>query len=43
MAVELCTFADDGARIQCVLLDLVGRQTVPQIFVTGEHIGGSDG
>ncbi|MCD7447501.1 hypothetical protein HAX54_030367 [Datura stramonium] len=33
---------DDGARIQDVLLDLVGRSTVPQVFVNGKHIGGSD-
>nr|XP_023880322.1 glutaredoxin-C3 isoform X1 [Quercus suber]POE75853.1 glutaredoxin-c3 [Quercus suber] len=33
---------DDGAEIQDVLLDLVGRHTVPQIFVNGKHIGGSD-
>ncbi|KAI3768923.1 hypothetical protein L6452_00019 [Arctium lappa] len=25
-----------------VLLDLVGRRTVPQIFVNGKHIGGAD-
>ncbi|PHT91292.1 Glutaredoxin-C4 [Capsicum annuum] len=25
-----------------VLLDLVGRSTVPQVFVNGKHIGGSD-
>ena len=35
--------ADDGGQIQDVLLDLVGRRTVPQIFVNGKHIGGSDG
>ncbi|XVF62133.1 hypothetical protein PTKIN_Ptkin08bG0192600 [Pterospermum kingtungense] len=34
---------DDGAEIQYVLLDLVGRSTVPQVFVNGKHIGGSDG
>lgn len=34
---------DDGAQIQYILLDLVGRRTVPQIFVNGEHIGGADG
>ncbi|KAB1204494.1 Monothiol glutaredoxin-S6 [Morella rubra] len=34
---------DDGAKIQNVLLDLVGRHTVPQVFVNGKHIGGSDG
>lgn len=34
---------DDGAQIQSVLLDVVGRTTVPQIFVNGKHIGGSDG
>ncbi|CAM8912219.1 unnamed protein product [Rhodiola kirilowii] len=33
---------DDGFQIQEVLLDLVGRRTVPQIFVNGKHIGGSD-
>ncbi|XP_062102508.1 uncharacterized protein LOC133812720 [Humulus lupulus] len=32
---------DDGGRIQDVLIDLVGRDTVPQIFVNGKHIGGS--
>ncbi|EEF28727.1 glutaredoxin-C3 isoform X1 [Ricinus communis] len=33
---------DDGAQIQYVLLDLFGRRTVPQVFVNGKHIGGSD-
>ncbi|KAL6227089.1 hypothetical protein ACLB2K_001048 [Fragaria x ananassa] len=33
---------DDGAQIQTVLLDVVGRSTVPQVFVNGKHIGGSD-
>ncbi|KAL6552230.1 hypothetical protein OROGR_008384 [Orobanche gracilis] len=34
---------DDGHKIQDVLLDMVGRRTVPQVFVNGKHIGGSDG
>jgi glutaredoxin-related protein len=34
---------DDGYEIQSVLLDLIGRRTVPQVFVYGKHIGGSDG
>ncbi|KAK1363513.1 Glutaredoxin-C3 [Heracleum sosnowskyi] len=33
---------EDGNQIQNVLLDLVGRRTVPQVFVNGKHIGGSD-
>ncbi|CAN6245325.1 unnamed protein product [Urochloa humidicola] len=33
---------EDGRNIQSVLLDLVGRHTVPQVFVNGQHIGGSD-
>ncbi|KHN41939.1 Glutaredoxin-C3 [Glycine soja] len=33
---------DDGYQIQSVLLDLIGRRTVPQVFVNGKHIGGSD-
>ncbi|XP_068640196.1 monothiol glutaredoxin-S6-like isoform X1 [Aristolochia californica] len=33
---------DDGSEIQNVLLDLVGRRTVPQVFVHGKHVGGSD-
>ncbi|XP_020997840.1 glutaredoxin-C3 isoform X1 [Arachis duranensis] len=35
-------YVDDGSQIQSVLLDLVGRSTVPQVFVNGKHIGGSD-
>ncbi|EMS59584.1 Monothiol glutaredoxin-S6 [Triticum urartu] len=34
---------EDGRDIQGVLLDLVGRNTVPQVFVNGHHVGGSDG
>ncbi|KAI4327661.1 hypothetical protein L6164_020096 [Bauhinia variegata] len=33
---------DDGYEIQNILLDLVGRRTVPQVFVNGKPIGGSD-
>ncbi|KAL2895770.1 Glutaredoxin-C3 [Bienertia sinuspersici] len=33
---------DDGSQIQDILLELVGRRTVPQVFVNGKHIGGSD-
>ncbi|ONK73643.1 uncharacterized protein A4U43_C04F33750 [Asparagus officinalis] len=33
---------DDGSEIHSVLLDLVGRYTVPQVFVNGQHVGGSD-
>ncbi|KAK6922648.1 Glutaredoxin [Dillenia turbinata] len=33
---------DDGSQIQDVLLDMVGRRTVPQVFVNGKLIGGSD-
>lgn len=36
-------YADDGREIQNVLLDLVGRYTVPQVFINGQHVGGSDG
>lgn len=34
---------DDGYAIQNVLVDLVGRHTVPQVFINGQHIGGCDG
>ncbi|XP_010550440.1 PREDICTED: glutaredoxin-C3 isoform X2 [Tarenaya hassleriana] len=33
---------DDGPQIQYELLEFVGRRTVPQVFVNGKHIGGSD-
>ncbi|XP_039031233.1 glutaredoxin-C3-like [Hibiscus syriacus] len=33
---------DDGGKIQYVLLDLIGRSTVPQVFVNCKNIGGSD-
>ncbi|KMZ63830.1 hypothetical protein ZOSMA_396G00010, partial [Zostera marina] len=41
LIVEL-DLRDDGRDIQGVLLDLVGRYTVPQVFVNGKHIGGCD-
>ncbi|KAK3037602.1 hypothetical protein RJ639_031908 [Escallonia herrerae] len=33
---------DDGWNIQDALAEVVGRRTVPQVFVDGKHIGGSD-
>ncbi|EFJ10039.1 hypothetical protein SELMODRAFT_174566 [Selaginella moellendorffii] len=33
---------EDGDEIQEALQGLVGRRTVPQVFVGGKHIGGSD-
>ncbi|KAG0460702.1 hypothetical protein HPP92_020999 [Vanilla planifolia] len=42
LELKLNLHADDGREIQDVLLDLVGRHTVPQVFVNGQHIGGSD-
>ncbi|KAL6874143.1 hypothetical protein ACP4OV_014225 [Aristida adscensionis] len=33
---------EDGSEIQDALLDIVGRRTVPQVFVNGKHLGGSD-
>ncbi|KAL9224725.1 hypothetical protein vseg_000734 [Gypsophila vaccaria] len=33
---------DDGWDIQTALSEIVGRRTVPQVFVDGKHIGGSD-
>ncbi|MCO5600019.1 hypothetical protein L7F22_054127 [Adiantum nelumboides] len=33
---------EDGADIQQAVADLVGRRTVPQVFIHGKHIGGSD-
>lgn len=35
--------AGDGSQIQSTLLDLTGQRTVPQVFIYGKHIGGSDG
>ncbi|KAK4760830.1 hypothetical protein SAY87_005723 [Trapa incisa] len=33
---------DDGSEIQSALLDLTGRRTVPQVFINGKLVGGSD-
>ncbi|KAI3924020.1 hypothetical protein MKW92_004243 [Papaver armeniacum] len=33
---------DDGYDIQGALGEKLGRRTVPQVFVNGKHIGGSD-
>ena len=37
------TLADDGSKIQDILNNIVGRRTVPQVFINGKHLGGSDG
>ncbi|XP_008781810.1 glutaredoxin-C8 [Phoenix dactylifera] len=33
---------EDGPDIQDALSKIVGRRTVPQVFIHGKHIGGSD-
>ncbi|XP_010913704.1 glutaredoxin-C8 [Elaeis guineensis] len=33
---------EDGWDIQDALSEIVGRRTVPQVFIHGKHIGGSD-
>jgi len=33
---------EDGSEIQDALSEIVGRRTVPQVFVNGKHLGGSD-
>ncbi|KAI3715317.1 hypothetical protein L6452_22296 [Arctium lappa] len=32
---------EDGSKLQDALGDVVGRHTVPQVFINGKHIGGS--
>jgi len=41
-AVELDTMGPMGSDIQKALLDLSGQKTVPNVFINGKHIGGSD-
>ncbi|KAF8092196.1 hypothetical protein N665_0422s0025 [Sinapis alba] len=33
---------EDGWSVQSALGEIVGRRTVPQVFINGKHIGGSD-
>ncbi|RID73759.1 hypothetical protein BRARA_B00887 [Brassica rapa] len=33
---------EDGWNVQSALGEIVGRRTVPQVFINGKHIGGSD-
>ncbi|CAH8285708.1 unnamed protein product [Eruca vesicaria subsp. sativa] len=33
---------EDGWSIQSALGEIVGRRTIPQVFINGKHIGGSD-
>jgi len=33
---------EDGWSIQTALGEIVGRRTVPQVFINGKHLGGSD-
>ncbi|XP_073001404.1 glutaredoxin-C8 isoform X1 [Typha latifolia] len=41
MLLSICT-AEDGWDIQDALSEVVGRRTVPQVFIHGKHLGGSD-
>lgn len=41
--ILLLLLSDDGWSIQDALSEIVGRRTVPQVFINGKHIGGSDG
>ncbi|KAH1209361.1 Glutaredoxin-C4 [Glycine max] len=34
--------AEDGSKIQDIMINIVGRRTVPQVFINGKHLGGSD-
>lgn len=43
LCLPVCGFVDDGSDIQDALKGIVGRRTVPQVFINGKHIGGSDG
>ena len=40
-AVELDQ-ESDGGEIQAALLELSGQRTVPNVFISGKHIGGCD-
>lgn len=33
---------EGGPQLQNALLELTGQRTVPNVFVKGQHIGGSD-
>ncbi|KAG5006193.1 hypothetical protein JHK82_024170 [Glycine max] len=33
---------EDGSKIQDIMVNIVGRRTVPQVFINGKHLGGSD-
>ncbi|KFM23777.1 Glutaredoxin-C6 [Auxenochlorella protothecoides] len=39
--IELDSLAD-GNDVQQALFEVVGKKTVPQVFVGGQHIGGCD-
>ncbi|EYU44772.1 hypothetical protein ABFS83_08G009400 [Erythranthe nasuta] len=40
-AIELDT-EGDGAELQSALAQLTGQRTVPNVFISGKHIGGCD-
>jgi glutaredoxin 3 len=33
---------EDGAELQAALAEISGQQTVPNVFIAGQHIGGCD-
>jgi len=39
-ALRMCTLcADKGAEIQATLYEMTGQKTVPNVFISGQHVG----
>ena len=38
----MCAATDNGAAVQEALKDITKQNTVPNVFVNGEHVGGCD-
>jgi hypothetical protein len=43
MLIFFLSVLEDGHDIQKAVMKLVGRRTVPQVFIHSQHLGGADG
>jgi hypothetical protein len=39
LCVHLCVNIDNGSQLQATLAEMTGQKTVPNVFISGQHVG----
>jgi len=35
----VCVYTEKGAEMQAMLAEMTGQKTVPNVFISGQHVG----